>query len=170
MDVNAILANAFGRIPGEVERAVNGLSAEGLAFRPDPAANSIAWLVWHLTRVQDHHVSELIGGEQLYTTAGWADRLGRNPDPDDTGYGHSTEQMIAVRFDEPGPLGDYLTAVTERTLDYVVSVDSAELGRIVDERWDPPVSAGVRLVSVIGDCLQHAGQAQYVRGIWERLP
>ena len=41
----------------------------------------------------------------------------------------------------------------------------ADLPRVVDERWDPPVTLGVRLVSVISDCLQHAGQAAFVRGI-----
>ena len=41
----------------------------------------------------------------------------------------------------------------------------ADLDRIVDRRWDPPVTLGVRLVSIADDCLQHAGQAAYVRGL-----
>ncbi|MDH3292767.1 MAG: DinB family protein [Acidimicrobiia bacterium] len=168
MDADAILIDAFTRIPTEVESATVGLSADGLAFRPDPAANSIGWLVWHLTRVQDHHVSELAGRRQLYTSEGWANRLGMEPDPADIGFGHSADQVAAVRFDEPGPVVAYLGAVTERTLEYVSSIDAAGLDRIVDRRWDPPVSAGVRLVSVIGDCMQHAGQARYVRGIYDR--
>ena len=51
------------------------------------------------------------------------------------------------------------------TLAYLSRVTSEELDRVVDRRWDPPVTAGVRLVSVVGDCLQHLGQAAYVRGL-----
>jgi hypothetical protein len=169
MDAIAILSDAFGRIPGEAGRAAAGLSADGLAFRPDPEANSIAWLVWHLTRVMDHHVSELAGREQAYVVDGWAERLGMNPDAQDTGFGHSSQQVGAVRFADSAPLLAYLDVVTARTLEYVSGVDATELDRIVDRRWDPPVTSGVRLVSVIGDCMQHAGQARYVRGVYERL-
>lgn len=167
MDTDDILADAFGRIEEEAGRALSGLSREGLWFRPDPGANSIAWLVWHLTRVEDDHVSEIAGREQVYVVDGWAERLGMTPDPDDTGYGHTAEQVGAVcpHLDE---LLAYNRAVTARTLEYLRGIDTAELDRIIDYRWDPPVSVGVRLVSVISDCLQHAGQANYVRGLFER--
>lgn len=168
METRDILIDAFGRITEETERAVDGLSAEGLAYRPDSDANSIAWLVWHLTRVQDDHISDLAGVDDAYVAGGWAARLGMEPDPHDIGYGHTSEQVGSVRFDEPGTLLAYHRAVTERTRKYLATVDSAELDRIIDERWDPPVSVGVRLVSVISDCLQHAGQANYVRGVFER--
>jgi hypothetical protein len=169
METPDLLADAFGRIKGEVHAAATGLSAAGLNYRPDPDANSVGWLVWHLARVQDDHVAHLAGREQAYVRDGWAARLALPPDESDLGYGHTSQQVGAVKFEEPGALLAYYDTVHARSLEYVAAVSAAELGRIVDERWDPPVSAGVRIVSVIDDCMQHAGQAQYVRGMFERL-
>lgn len=168
METRDVLADAFGRVVEDVEGAVAGLTAEQLAFRPDPDANSIAWLVWHLTRVHDDHVSELAGREQAYTELGFAARFGFDLDPDDIGYGHTSADVAAVRVDGPELLVAYLRAVTDRTGEYLATVDAAELDRIVDRRWDPPVTAGVRLVSVVNDSTQHAGQAAYVRGLLDR--
>ncbi|HEU0212769.1 MAG TPA: DUF664 domain-containing protein [Jiangellaceae bacterium] len=168
MDVRDVMAEAFGRIAPIVRRAVDGLDAEGLVFRPDPDANSIAWLVWHLTRIQDHHVSEIAGREQVWTTDGWARGLGLPADAGDTGYGHTSAQVAAVRPAGPDELIGYHEAVAARTAEYIDTLDADELDRIIDRSYDPPVSVGVRLVSVLGDNLQHAGQAGYLRGLVER--
>lgn len=168
MDTPHLLTDAFDRIEQEVEAAVDGLDGDGLTYRPDAAANSIGWLVWHLTRVQDDHISEIAGLPQAYVTDGWAERLGLVPDLLDTGYGHTSEQVVAVRFDRPDEILAYHRAVSARTRVYLATVTSAEMDRIIDRRWDPPVTVGVRLVSVISDDLQHAGQANYVRGLYER--
>lgn len=169
MDTNGILLDAFGRIAEEVHAAATDLSAAGLNYRPDPNANSVAWLIWHLARVEDDHVSALAGREQAYVADGWAERFGLAPETSDLGYGHTAEQAGAVRVSGPDVLLAYYDAVHARSLSYVQTIDAEELDRIVDRRWDPPVTAGVRLVSVISDCLQHAGQANYVRGCFERL-
>jgi len=168
METNDVLADAFGRIVEDFELAVVGLAADDLAFRPDPEANSIAWLAWHAARVQDDHVSAVANREQAWIAGGFEQRFGMGFDPGDIGFGHTADQVAAVRPDGPGILVDYLVAVHARTLDYLSGVDPAELDRIVDRNWDPPVTAGVRLVSVIDDSIQHAGQALYVRGMIER--
>jgi hypothetical protein len=62
----------------------------------------------------------------------------------------------------------YYNAVHDATLAYLSTVTAADLDRVVDTRWDPPVTLGVRLVSVVADDLQHAGQAEYIRGLVER--
>lgn len=168
MDTPTLLRDAFGRIREAVHQAAAGQSAEALAYRPDAEANSIAWLVWHLTRIQDDHISDLAGIEQTYVEDGWAERLGLSPDITDLGYGHTSAQVGAVRPETSNTLLEYHDAVLARTNDYLARLTPDELDRIVDERWDPPVSAGVRIVSVINDCMQHAGQANYVRGMFER--
>ena len=168
MDVAALLTESFGRIPDLARRAVRGLDAEQLVARPSPDANSVAWLVWHLARVQDSHIAELIPDRQLWSTGDWAERFGLEPDPENTGYGHSTTEVAAVRPRDGDALLDYLDAVAARTADYVAGLDAEALDRVVDRRWDPPVTLGVRLVSVIDDCAQHAGQAAYVRGLLGR--
>ncbi len=169
METSAILTDAFQRIREGVRRVTDGLDANDLAYRPDADANSIAWLIWHSTRIQDDHVSDIAGRDQLWIADGWADRFDLPFDPTDTGYGHSSQQVGAVRPDGPDLLVAYHEAVAQRTLEYLNTIDAAELDRIIDRRWDPPVSVGVRLVSVINDQMQHVGQAAYVRGMRERL-
>jgi hypothetical protein len=169
VNTGEVLTDAFERVRDQVGRVTDGLDAEALAWRPDPDANSIAWLVWHATRVHDDHVSEIAGREQTWTADGWAERFELPFDPEDTGYAHSSEQVGAVRPDGPAPLVGYHEAVAEQTFAYLQDIDAGELGRIIDRRWDPPVTVGVRLVSVINDQTQHLGQAAYVRGMYQRL-
>ena len=163
-----LLVDAFGRIRGIVHRAVDGLTAEQLAFRVDPGANSIAWLVWHLSRIQDDHLADAFQAEQVWISQGWVERFGLPFDPRDTGYGHQADEVAAVRVDSGELLVGYYDAVHEQTTRHVGRLGDAQLARIVDRSWDPPVTLGVRLVSVIADDLQHAGQAAFVRGILQR--
>jgi uncharacterized damage-inducible protein DinB len=167
MTVAELLADAFWRIREVTHEAVDGLTADQLAIRPDSQANSVAWLAWHLTRVQDDHIADAAGTEQVWTAAGWAERFGLPLEPSETGYGHDGRQVAAVEVGSAELLTGYHDAVCERTASYVRGLTDADLDRIVDEGWDPPVSLGVRLVSVISDDLQHAGQAAYLRGIIE---
>lgn len=163
-----LLVDAFGRVRGSVGRAVNGLMPEQLVFRLDPRANSIAWLVWHLTRIQDDHLADVAGTEQVWTADGWADRFGLPFAPSVTGFGHSSDDVAAVQVRSAELLTGYHDAVHDQTVRYVSKLADEDLDRIVDETWDPPVSLGVRLVSVINDNVQHAGQAAFVRGVVER--
>jgi hypothetical protein len=165
VNVNDVLNDAFGRLPGLVRAAVEELTPEQLRWAPAAGANPIGWLVWHLTRIQDDHVADLIDGKQLYSTGNWAPKLGLKADPSDIGYGHSPAQVAAVAPASWHVLVDYYTAVHGRTLSFIDSLSPADLDRIVDENWDPPVTLGVRLVSVLNDDTQHVGQAAYVRGL-----
>lgn len=168
MEINELLAELFGRIPAHVRAVVDGLDAEALATTPAPGANSIGWLVWHLTRVQDHHVAELLDEDQVWVTGDWAERVGVTPDAHNTGYGHGPDEVAAIRPDGPDTLIGYYEAVAARTDELIRGLSSEELDRVVDERWDPPVTLGVRLVSIADDDIQHAGQAAYLRGLLER--
>ena len=165
MDVSALLLELYGRIGPLARDAVDGLDAGELTTSPRPGTNTIAWLVWHIARVQDHHISQLLDEPQLWETEDWADRMGLERDPHNTGYGHSAAQVATIRPPDGMVLLDYLDAVSTRTSSMIESLAPGDLDRIVDRRWDPPVTLGVRLVSVADDGLQHAGQAAYVRGL-----
>jgi hypothetical protein len=167
MTVADILTDAFGRVRGVVRQVVKGLTPDQLAWRLDPAANSIAWLVWHLTRIQDDHVADVAGTEQVWTSGGWVERFGLPFHGSATGYGHSADEVAAVRV-SADLLTDYYDAVHDRTIEFVSGLTDKDLPRIVDPSWDPPVTLGVRLVSVVSDNLQHAGQAAFVRGVLMR--
>lgn len=163
-----LLVDAFGRIRETVHGVVDGLTPTQLTYRVDDDANSIAWLVWHLTRIQDDHVADAAGVPQVWTHDGWADRFDLPFDRGATGFGHSSTEVAAVRVESGELLIGYHDAVYDGTIEYVAGLPDAAFDKIVDESWDPPVTLGVRLISVIADCLQHAGQAAYVRGLVER--
>ncbi|RVW04705.1 mycothiol transferase [Rhodococcus spongiicola] len=160
----AILRDNFERIRELVVEATDGLTPEMSDYRAGPKANSIAWLLWHLTRVQDDHVSDAADAEQAWTSRGWQERFGFSFPATDIGYGHNSTQVGEVHADAQ-LLADYHGDVHLATLEYIDELTNEELDRIVDRSWDPPVSVSVRLVSVIGDCLQHLGQAAYLRGL-----
>ena len=168
MDVAGLLLDGYGRVPELVAHAVDGLAADDLTRAPAPGANTIAWLVWHLSRVEDEHISEQMGAAQQWVTGNFAAGFGRDADPNDTGYGYTIEQVAAVRPVSASALLEYHAAVHDHIAPYLAGLDATDLDRIVDERWNPPVTLGVRLVSVLDDCLQHAGQAGYVRGLLGR--
>ncbi|MFD3652111.1 mycothiol transferase [Streptomyces sp. 24-1644] len=168
MNTAGILADAFERIREAVHTAVDGLPPDDLNARLDEGANSISWLVWHLTRIQDDHVADAAGTEQVWLSQGWASRFGLPFAEDATGYGQSSEQVAAVRVDSADLLLGYYDAVHEQSVGYIRGLDGRALERVVDESWSPPVTLGVRLVSVLADDLQHAGQAAFVRGALER--
>ncbi|MEV8035545.1 DinB family protein [Streptomyces sp. NPDC086182] len=163
-----ILIDGFGRVREEVRAAVDGLPPDDLNARPSETANSISWLVWHLTRVQDDHVADAAGTDQVWLNDDWAKRFGLDLPLRDTGYGHTSAKVARVRVESGDLLLGYYDAVHERTLAFVRGLTAQDFERIVDERWDPPVTLGVRLVSVLSDDLQHVGQAAYVRGLVQR--
>ena len=167
MEVADLLVDGFGRIREETHAVLDGASRAVLVHRIDPDANSIAWLIWHLTRIQDDHVADVAGVEQRWTADGWYDRFGLPFPPEAHGYGHTSEEVGQVDVDRE-LLRGYFDAVHDATIRYVTGLRADDLERIVDERWDPPVSLGVRLVSVIDDDIAHAGQAAFVRGLATR--
>ncbi|NPC97223.1 DUF664 domain-containing protein [Nocardioides sp. zg-DK7169] len=159
-----LLSDGFGRVLESGTAVVDGLSLGELSRRPGHDANPIGWLVWHLTRVQDDHVAEVAGRPQVWTDQDFVRRFDLPLVVSDTGYGHTRTQVDVVRA-EGDLLAEYLTAVHAQTLAFLATVGEDDLDRVVDTRWDPPVTLGVRLVSVLDDDLRHVGQAEYVRGL-----
>ncbi len=160
-----LMVDAFGRVQGVVHRVVDGLAPEQLGLRVDGHANSIAWLVWHLTRIQDDHIADAAQIQQVWTADGWYERFGLPFDRTATGYGHGSDDVSAVQVGSGDLLLGYHDAVHEQTVRYVQGLRDVDLDRVVDTSWTPPVTLGVRLVSVLADDLQHAGQAALVRGL-----
>ncbi len=163
-----LIVDAFGRVREVVHQVADGLTARQLAQRLDPDANSIGWLLWHLTRVQDDHVADALDVEQVWTAQNWEERFDLPFKTKSVGYGHTSSQVAAVLVESPDLLTGYYDAVFEQTVERVRGLRDADFDRIVDESWDPPVTLGVRLVSVIADTLQHAGQAAFIRGVLKR--
>jgi hypothetical protein len=162
-----LLVDGFGRIRENVTDVLDGLTPEQLAYRIDADANPVSWLVWHLTRVQDDHLAAAFGVTQVWTSGNWAARFGLPAKMMDHGYGHTPAQVAAVSAATASAelLAEYHEQTYAQTVKLVSEVSDPDLDRVVDKRWTPSVTLGVRLVSVLDDDMQHVGQAAYVRGI-----
>ena len=168
MTTSELLSDAFGRIPEMVQGVLEGLTPQQLTFRVDADANSIAWLVWHLSRIEDDHIADVAGWPQVWTSGGWAKRWRLPFDERDVGFGHTSSQVAAVTGDAE-LLSGYFEAEHAKAMSFVASITDSDLDRVVDDRWDPPVTLGVRLISVAGHNFEQAAQAALVRGILERM-
>lgn len=178
-----VLRDAFTRVHDDLPELLDGLTGPELIWRPDADANPIGWLAWHLARVQDDHLAgvaaalglggvdpaDRLGGGQVWVDQGWSERFGLPYAVGEIGYGHSREQVGAFRVASPDLLVGYHDAVHVLTLAVLDALAEGDLDRVVDERWDPPVTASVRLVSVVNDITQHLGQAAYAAGMVRRL-
>ncbi len=166
MEWQQLMTDGYERVLQILERVLNGLTQDDLRQQPHPDSNSIGWLAWHVARAQDHEISNLIGEEQLWIRDGWCVKFNRKPDPGDMGFGHSSEDIAALEVPAVKTLLEYLGAVLERTKGYINSLSAADLDRQLNEpHFQPLPTVGVRLVSVLSDNLQHAGQAAYLRGL-----
>jgi uncharacterized damage-inducible protein DinB len=165
MRSSELLVYAYEQIQETLRRAVEGLAPDELTRRVSPEANTIAWLAWHLVRVQDDHIADVAGREQVWTAEGWYARFDLPFPPGTTGYGFRSEQVAQVRVPSADLLLEYAAAVHARTADFLRGLSDDDLDTVVDTRWDPPVTLGVRLISVLSDDLQHVGQAAFVRGL-----
>ncbi|MFC1940866.1 DinB family protein [Chloroflexota bacterium] len=166
MEWQQLITDGYERILKILERSLKGLTQDDLNEQPHPDCNSMGWLAWHLTRIQDHHFADLIGEEQLWITEGWHAKFNRAPDPKDIGWGHSSEDIVAFKSPDAGILLEYYRAVLERSKRYLNTLSAADLDRELNEpQYQPLPTVGVRLISVMSDNLQHAGQVAYVRGL-----
>jgi hypothetical protein len=169
----AALLEGFNRTPGLVQAALDGMSDADLTRRVDPDANTIAWLVWHTARMQDGQVAmaqRSLGrphADQVWTSQGFADRFGLDVGDREVGYGMTSDQVAGI-VAPADLLVAYHQAVHEHTVAFLESLDAADYGVVVDQRWDPPVTLLARLVSIEQDAVQHLGQAAYVRGVLQR--
>ena len=166
MSAADLLIDGFGRIREIVHEVLHGLTDADLQYRIDPSANSICWLIWHLTRVQDDHVATAGGLTQVWLS-GWEKRFGLSLHLRDMGYGHSADQVAMVRA-SGDLLTDYHDATYEQTIAFARTLTEDDMVQVVDRSWQPPVTMAVRLASVLSDDLQHAGQAAFIRGVIER--
>ena len=167
MEWQKFIMHIYIWISQELERVLEGLTVEDLNQRRRPSCNSIGWLAWHLTRSQDRAVEDLMGEEQLWTKDKWYLKFNRAPDPTDTGYQHSMEEVETFKSPDSRTLLAYHRAVLEQSLRYISSkLSEAELDReFVNPTFTYRKTVRERLLGLINEGLQHVGQAAYVRGL-----
>jgi hypothetical protein len=165
MEWRELIVDGFDRLPDLAGEALAGVRAADLDWAPGPGRNPLGWTVWHLTRVEDGQIADLMGEPDLWTRDGWHRKFDRAADHEDSGYGHTPRQVAAFRSPSAKVQLDYLRATTERTKQYLASLSPSDLDRVLDEPGPDPATVGVRLLSILADCHQHAGEAAYIQGL-----
>jgi hypothetical protein len=163
MEWQQLITDIYVRISQVLEKALEGLTLEDLNQQPHPDCNSMGWLTWHVTRGQDRVTADLMREEQLWVKDQWHAKFNRPPNPEDSGFGHSSEDVAAFKSPDVSTLLEYHHAVLERIKGYVSNLSATDLDRELNHPRFPTV--GARLVANISDNLQHAGQVAYVRGL-----
>lgn len=168
MEAKDLVLDALGRVHRVLQRTLNGLTLDELHRQPHPESNTIAWLAWHLTRVQDVAISGLAELEQAWISQAWHAKFDMAADPDQDGFGHTPEQVTGFRVASARVLLEYHESVLERSKTYVSGLSPEAFDRELNQpQFQPLPTVGMRLVSVISDNLQHAGQAAYLRGLFQ---
>lgn len=168
--LRTMLTDQVDRIEELFVDLTDGLTERAARYQIDGASNTINWLLWHSGRVIDAQLFDITGGDELW--ADWApkfalpladDELG----PGQVGFAQDPRQAAKV-VAASELLRDYGLASCAALREFLATVDENGLTRIIDRSFEPPVTVSARVVSIIGDCLQHLGQAAYVRGVAER--
>ena len=155
-----LIVDAFERSKMALHREFADTTPAELASEPHP---SIAWLAWHLVRVQDVEMSKLAERGQAWIADGWHDKFAMPPDPQDYGPAHTqTRAQVAALEADAATLLAYHDTVHRRSTEFLAGVGDDDLDRVLDEpRFQPLPTVGVRLVSVINDNIPHLGQIMY---------
>ncbi len=168
MEVTTFVSDVLtAGIPRSLHVALDGATAEQLAYRPAGESNTIAWLVWHLTRIQDRIVASLSNQDELWVTQGWHDKFGRPADSNDNGMRHDDQQVLSIQPESPELLWNYYNAVSSNAARVLATFSPADLDKPVDPA-NPETRVGDRLRICVLDNVSHAGQAAYLRGVIER--
>ena len=162
-----MIMDIFDRIAAQLAQVLEDLTPEELNQQPTPDTNPIGWLAWHLTRSNDRNMSELMGLEQLWISGNWYARFNRAPDPAETGYGFTLEEVAAFTSPDALTIMEYHRAVLDRIRQFIGN-DLSEM-MLEEESYSPTFQRSSpvyrTITGVINDGLQHVGQAAYVRGL-----
>lgn len=166
IDLNGFIQAMTERAYGGVKAACDGLTDEQLWYQLTPDSNSIARLVWHLSRVKDRLTSTITGESEVWAADDWAVQFGL--DLEGTGIGDSPEKVAAFHIGRY-PLFGYLDDAHHATM--------RRLSKITAEQFDQPVvyvlgdsrPVCTALVGTVGDSSQHNGQIAYLRGMITRM-
>lgn len=162
MDAKEIVVASLNQSRAYLDRSLDGLTQEDIAWRPSEECNCIAFIAWHTARVEDLFISRFIQRQtELYETQGWQEKLGT---PADSGFGYSAEQLKGWPVPKLTDLVGYVDAVRANTsslIDGLTPEKMLELAR--PDR--PPDTIGAVLSRIITETALHMGQIDYIRGI-----
>jgi len=166
MDLSDFALYAFSDARAYLMKALDGLTDDELLWQPQPGANHIAFILWHMFREEDRFFQyKLQGAPQVWEEGRWYERLNLPHDPQDVGFGWTAEQVAAFPHIRLSDLLAYGEAVRARTLDYLQNVKPAKMDDIVESDVFGDTSVGNRIRHRIVGRAGHTGQIDYIRGL-----
>lgn len=165
MDALALLTDLAGRPRTALTMAQDRITPENANIHPCGHDNSIAWLLWHTGREIDVQLAHLAKTDEVWNAAGFREHLSLGDLGDTVGYGHASEQARSIVVEDTQLLLDYVFATLDALEAYLKMLAVSDLDDVVDDRWDPAVTRGVRLVSIIDDAVAHIAQVAYICGM-----
>jgi uncharacterized damage-inducible protein DinB len=166
MDVKEFALHSLNELQAALVESIDDLTQEESFRQPQPGANHIAFMLWHIVRVEDwffHYLFQRV--PQVWESESWHEKLGLPEDPKATGFAYTTEQVDGFPSVQLRDLRAYGEAVRAETLDYLRNTDAAKLDETVKSRLFGEVSIGSLIGHVIVELSQHVGQIAYVRGL-----
>lgn len=174
MDTNPFIKQTLDHFESRLDQTLRGLTNEELAWRPNAEANSIAFVIWHTTRVEDRFMQKMVREtEEVWTGGGWYSRLGL--DEGDTGVDFSVDRLASFPALSVENLRDYLDAVRAETNAYLDAAAPAGFDLVPDRNPFPEVPGADEyfegctiarmFLILIGEHFQHLGHAAYIRGL-----
>jgi hypothetical protein len=162
VDLNQFIITLLEAAYRSIKQATDDLPDEQLYYQPTPETNSIAWLVWHLSRWRDAVSATISGEPQIWVSAGWAERCGM---PDErTGLGDTPAQVTAFCV-ERAVLFGYVDAAHQHTVERVAKLTPTQLVQPMVSHTGERRPAWRALAGVCSDSAQHTGQIAYLRGL-----
>ena len=154
-----------------IDVALETLDDSLLARQPAEDCNSVAWIMWHMSRVVDTFIhTRLQGSPQLWLECGWAQKFGMDADPEDRGVGWTGEQVSAWKVPAKDVQLGYYNAVKAAAEKYISSLSDADLQVIsVIPPTLEPRSVAAALGQMTWDAVAHGGQIAYLRGLYQGM-
>jgi len=167
MEAKEIILKSLEESQEYLNKALDRLTEEEIAWAPGAESNSIAFILWHVARTEDTWVNGVIQGEnEIYDAGGWQERLGTPPK--ESGYSYTKEQLQAWPVPKLELLRGYADSVREKTMAVLQSITAEKLSETVGTG---PVrdTRGVILAHLITEIALHVGQIHYLHGLHRGL-
>ena len=162
MDAKELISRSLEQSGGYLTKALDGLTQEEAAWSPGAECNSITFILWHMTRVEDFFVNRVIQREkELYEAEGWQEKLGTPI----KASRYSAKELQAWKAPQLDDLRNYANAIREKTLTFLQSATPEKLSEEVVRPNRPTDSVIGILGRISRETALHARQITYLRGV-----
>jgi uncharacterized damage-inducible protein DinB len=147
----------------ELKQKLEGLTEAEVQWQATLDTNTIAWLVWHMAKVEDSWINVWIaGGEEVWVTGKWAERTGIAGTSG--GFGQVMDEVRSMPNVPISELVAYYEAVRKAAFETIDGMTDADMANEID-RGHGPITWSWILGHVMVEESQHLGQVALIRGM-----